>query len=191
METIKEKYKRLRSFIKNGDIILFRGNSIVSKIIMDFDNHANWSHTEIVFISNERIYVQGSNLNGNHPELLSYRLNLHTDFMIIRSLKDQKEITNALIKTFEKIENNIKYDFYNGIKELINRKLNLRKYNKELKITKSDSKICSFFAAPYAILLDMVTEEFKLLEMPFPQDFIRYVNLKWCAILDDSLKENK
>jgi hypothetical protein len=176
---IQEKYKREREFIKNGDIVLFHGESIVSKIISKSDNNAYFTHVEIIFICNERIYVQGSGLFGNAPQLLSHRLSGHTDYEIIRPLKTD-EIPNALIKAFTKIESHIKYDYKNGIREMLN-----RKYKLKLKIVKTENKVCSEFTSPYAVMLDMVTQDFISLEVPLPQDFIRYINTKNAIRLSD------
>ena len=173
MENIKEKYDRLRSTICNGDIILFTGKSIASKIIMNCDNNADWSHIEIVTKTAQgRLQVQGANFNGVHPEYLSWRLNLHTDFYIISPNKNIYDIEIALENAFSKVELDIKYDFINGGKELLNRKFNI---HIPIKIT--DKLVCSYFVRSYAIELGLVTKDFEKILLPFPQDFIRFMNI--------------
>jgi hypothetical protein len=178
-ETIKEKYLRLRESINDGDIILFSGNTIVSKIIRNCDRNATWSHCEIITkTKEERLLVQGANLNGVHPEYLSLRLKYHNDFIVLRPLASRESINEALKIAFSKVDSDIKYDYFNGFKELVN-----RKYGTNLEIIKSNKSICSFFAAPYAIKLNMVLDEFDTLRLPFPQDYIRYINKQFAIII--------
>lgn len=73
----------------------------------------------------------------------------------------------------------IRYDFKNGIKELLN-----RKFGWKLKIKLDDStSICSAYDAEYAMNLGMVTDEFKKLKIAFPQDFLRYLDTNNAKII--------
>lgn len=177
MGKIHEKYERLRSLINDGDIILFTGNTIVSKIIRNFDNNSDWSHVEIITKTKEdRLLVQGANLEGVHPEYLSHRLKFHTDFLILRPIKTREEIDTALCEVFSKVDMGLKYDYDNGFKELLNRKFKMWGIPWTLKIKLDYNEfICSTFAAPYAIRLGLVSNDFINLGYQFPQDFIRYM----------------
>ena len=191
METIKEQYERLRPIIHDGDIVLFSGKAIASRIIKWCDRPADFSHIEIVTKTKEgRLLVQGANMNGVHPEYFSNRLQFHTNFLIIRPLASILSIDCALKIVFSKLDESlIRYDFSNGIKELFNRYIDRTSIkigthtllgsilsNLHLKIKGNKELVCSTFVAPYAIYLGLVNEKFKELRFPFPQDYIRYID---------------
>jgi len=178
METIQEKYQRIRPTLTDGCLFLCSKNKIVSKIIRNCDN-SEFSHVGIVFEKFGRWFIMDSNANGVHPDLLSERIDISNNFCFIQptigSFYVDKEMKQAIINS----EAGISYDFSNGIKELINRKIGT-----SLRITKRDRHdICSDYTANYAINLEMVTEAFQKLELPFPQDYIRYNDTHTTRIL--------
>lgn len=177
MENIKEKYARLRSEITHGCITLWTGKTIPSRVIMNCDN-ADWSHVEIVSMSQEgRLLVQGANLDGVDPTYFSHRLKYHTNFLVLQPLASMAEINAAMYAAFSKTdEGKVGYDFKNGIKELVNRKLKQYGVNVNLQIEETENTACSVIAAPYAVQLGMVKSVFfSKLKFPFPQDYLRYI----------------
>ncbi len=181
METIQEKYQRLRPLLTDGCLFLCSKNKIVSKIIRNCDK-SEFSHVGIVFEKFGRWFIMDSNASGVHPDLLSERINIADNFCFIQPMPEvfrshpiDEEIKQAIIYS----ETGISYDFSNGIKELVNRKIGT-----SLRITKRDQHdICSDYTANYAIKTYMVVYPFHSLELPFPQDYIRYNNAETTKIL--------
>ena len=175
--TLIEKYYSLRPQINDGDLILFRGTSIVSRTIQNCD-HAYWNHVGVVVEKHGALFIVDANANGVQADRLSFRIQGYAkgkdeDFMVIhptavplkKSIYMRKLLRRSDIKW-------IHYDFRNGIKELLN-----RKFGWNLKISMRDEHaICSSNDAEYAINIEIVTEEFKNLRIAFPQDYIRYMN---------------
>jgi hypothetical protein len=175
METITEKYERLRPLIQGGDLILFHGTSIISKTIQNFDS-AYYNHIGVVIEIDNALGICDANGDGVQWDRLSWRIAKYKpkgDFVIIRPLNNNEEIQQQLKTLLKRSDEKwIKYDYKNGIKEMFNRKFNLH-----LPIhLKYDKAICSSNDAQYAINLNLVTEEFKKLQIQFPQDYIRYLN---------------
>lgn len=176
METISEKYKRIRSQIKDGDFILFSGTGIVASVIREADSDSFASHIGRVVKIKNRFLIIDSNARGNHPEWLSTRIDSYyknSDFIVIRSNVDEDILQSNIIDFINESDDaRTKYDFRNGIKELLNRafgfklKIKLRgKYN-----------ICSQSVRKSFQALDMGTLQFNLLSIAFPQDYIRFRN---------------
>lgn len=74
METISEKYKRVRSQIKDGDWIIFSGTGIVASVIREADSDSFASHIGRVVKLKNRFLIVDSNARGNKPEWLSTRI---------------------------------------------------------------------------------------------------------------------
>jgi hypothetical protein len=174
--SIVYKYNSNRHLIKQGDIILFHGNKAISKIIRECDGDAYWNHIGIVADIAGVLFIIDSNAPGVHPERLSVRIrkydNADGDFMIIRSHKSELEINKALNNVLNNLEKvgNVKYDYINGIKSLLNRYF---KTKFKIKI-KHDALICSMFAYPYELELDAIYPATFEESLFFPQDTIRY-----------------
>jgi adenine-specific DNA methylase len=176
METISEKYKRVRGQIKDGDFILFSGTGVVASVIREADSDSFASHIGRVVKLKNRFLIVDSNARGNKPEWLSTRIESYyknSDFIVIRSSVDEDIIQSNVVDFInESDEARTKYDFRNGIKELLNRafgfklKIKLRgKYN-----------ICSQSVRKSFEALNMGTLQFTLLSIAFPQDYIRFRN---------------
>jgi len=66
----------------------------------------------------------------------------------------------------------VKYDFWNGFKELMN-----RKFGCSLKVDLDESHdICSDYVSTYQVELKMVTDDFFKVRIAFPQDSFRYMS---------------
>ncbi len=174
METIKEKYVRLRPQIKQGDLILFHGKSLLSKVIQESDQNAYFNHIGVVGEIAGSLFIIDSNKNGVKPDRLSDRVYSYADgdFIILKPLTIKKEITKALSKLLKKSDYvKPKYDYINGIKSLINRLLgtNLKTKPNPYRV------ICSMFVLPYALELDMVYPLEDMNDLFYPQDYYRYI----------------
>lgn len=175
-ENILEKYARLRSLIKQGDVILFHGHTALAKLIQEADSDAYWNHIGIVMEVAGVLFIVDSNAPGVHPERLSVRMKYYAknggDFAVKRSMKTEVEINKALFNVLNLLEEEgeVKYDFINGLKSMLNRRFNT---NFKLKLNKN-RVICSMFAYPYEIELDMVKSRSFYKSLFFPEDTIRY-----------------
>lgn len=172
MTDIQIKYSKTRKFIKDGHIILFHGTGLLAKIIQNCDN-SYYNHVGIVFEKLGALYIVDANANGVQCDRLSFRINKYRggDFTIIKPLCSNELIETELSKLLKRSDEKwIKYDFINGLKELINRKFNT---NFKIKLDESH-EICSDFVSQYQLNLGLLNEDFKKVRISFPQDTIRY-----------------
>jgi len=175
MEDINQKYRRLRSLINDGDLILFHGTGIVARTIQAADS-SYYNHIGVVFKKCGALYIVDANEDGVQADRLSRRIHKYRkggDFTIVKPLRTSQEIETALTRLLTRSdEKTIKYDFANGFKELLN-----RRFGWSLVLSADDNRdICSDFVSQYQIDLDIVVEEFKHLRIAFPEDTIRYKN---------------
>lgn len=172
MESIKEKYFRLRPNIKEGDLILFHGKRVISKIIQKSDGDAYYNHIGVVGEIAGALFIIDSNADGVKPYRLSDRVYSYEDgdFIILRPKATKKNIDLALSKLLKKADiKKYKYDFLNGAKALFNRWFGFKFKTHD----DSNRKICSMFVLPYALELDMVYPLDDMNNLFFPQDYIR------------------
>lgn len=182
-ESIFVKYERLRPQIKDGDIILFHGTKALAKIIQNCDL-AYWNHVGVIIEKHGALYIEDANGNGVQSDRLSWRIAKYPDgdFTIIQSTLPKEELQAPLAKLLLRADHKtIKYDFWNGFKELLN-----RKFDWQLTIKPNDSRdICSNYLAVYAVEGYFVhPESFKKLRIEFPQDFERYRNINTTKFLE-------
>jgi len=178
METIQEKYARIRPLIKDGDLVLFRGTRLLAKIIQNCDK-AYFNHIGIVIESHKGLFILDSQSNGVESDRLSERINDYKngDFCVIQSIDDSKENEAMELLMARQDMNTVLYDYGNGFKELLN-----RKFGWNLKIKKNDRKdICSDFVYEYAL----TTNKIKPFEnrVAFPMDYIRHRNEKETVVI--------
>ncbi len=169
---IEEKYSLLRPQITHGCLILFHGTGFVAKVIQSCDN-AYYNHIGVVIEVNGALFIVDANADGVQADRLSWRIRKYRkggDFTVI---KPKFDTTAELTKLLRKSDNSwIKYDYTNGIKELLN-----RRFSTKLKIKiKESHSICSHNVAEYALQTGLVTDQFLKLRIEYPQDFIRYMN---------------
>jgi len=174
METITEKYSRVRQYIKDGDIVLFHGRGLVASIIQNCDS-SYFNHVGVVFEKLGALYIVDANENGVQADRLSFRIKKYSpngDFTILKPTATNEEIQKSLTKILKRSdEKTIKYDFWNGFKELMN-----RRFDWNLKVDLDESHdICSDYVSTYQVELKMVSDEFLKLRIAFPQDSIRYM----------------
>lgn len=171
--TIKDLYSENRYLINDGDFILFSGTGPVARIIKGSDN-ADYSHIGRVVRLGSRLLIVDSNAKGNHPEWLSTRIESYNEdsyFCILRSNRSKAVIEqNVLNFIIQSDDERTKYDFTNGIKELLNRSFGLKL---KLKLT-NKYHICSESVRKSAQDLGMMSYEFVSLVIAFPQDYLRH-----------------
>lgn len=170
MKTIQEKYQATRKFIKDGDLILFRGTRLLARIIQNCDS-AYFNHIGIVYESHGALFIIDSQSSGVVSDRLSKRISDYNggDFCVIQSRDEiSDQALDALMMRQD--EKNILYDYGNGFKELLN-----RKFGWNLKIKPSEKRdICSDFVYEYATRNKMIYQ-FKN-RVAFPMDYIRHRN---------------
>ncbi len=180
--TIQERYERIRHEIGDGCIGLMSKKAFVSNLIRRHDRNfdgskAEWSHVFSVYAKEYngriRLFVLDSNATGVKPAFLSDRIKACDNFMFLKPSCSNEIIQAALFDSFDRASKGIKYDYFNGFKELAN-----RRYGFKFKIKPRDEHdICSDWCRPQSITQDMMLLEFALLPEPFPQDYDRYCNL--------------
>ena len=90
------KYKAYRLFIKNGDIILFRGSDLIDKAIQ-FADKAYFNHIGIVWKVGDRYLIcDATGGRGVNIDFLSTRMKQEVDFEVIRVKTDDLAIKIAL-----------------------------------------------------------------------------------------------
>ena len=176
------KYNRLRGLLRDGDLVLFHGNGIIANIIQNCDN-AYYNHIGVIIEKHGALFIVDSNEKGVQADRLSWRIDKYKkggDFTIIQPSIFPELINIEMRKLLHKSDDNwIKYDFINGAKELLNRKFGFK-----LKINLSEERdICSDYVSRYACNLDLVTQKFKDKIIVFPEDYIRFLNIKNAKIL--------
>lgn len=182
-----EKYDTNRNQIKQGDIILFRGNALISRAIRWLDN-APYNHAGLVFEAHGRKFVMESTHSGVNPRLLSvvFKKEKYTNFCIIRPKGwSEEQVSVALERVFDDSEQVINYDhkliFQIAIKRLFN-------WNVSMDSQRLD--ICSEFARRYTRFLTApVADNFEMPTMPntfiTPWDFVLYARDKFEVLFND------
>jgi hypothetical protein len=119
--TKDEKYNIYRPNAKAGDIVLFHGHAIISRLIQHFDD-AYYNHTAIVTEANDRILCIDANGDGVQIHFLSQEVESENDFDILRPLRTADQIATALKNILNKAEIGINYDFWALGRIAINKK---------------------------------------------------------------------
>lgn len=183
-----KKYEELRSDIRNGDIICFRGTSFTSKLIHYFDK-AYYSHIGLVFVSNNRLFMIDSNSHGVNPKFLSEVMHASSDFCIIRPQAwSDNQISTSVGIVFDRAERRIKYDF-----NLMPQIVLFRVFGIVKDFEKSARDICSEFVRRFTRRLSPKSICFEQPNIPTnfitPWDFILYADEKYSILYDESPKE--
>jgi hypothetical protein len=181
-----KKYFDNRHHIQQGDIILFRGNAVISRAIRWLDN-APYNHAAIVFEAHDRKMILESTKHGVNPRFLSAAIKKenYTDFCLIRPKQwEQHQVQHALTSALKAAEKTIEYDFKLmaeiAIKRLTDKKVNWG--SKRL-------DICSEFARRYAReFRNPNAENFEMPRMPnefiTPWDFVIYAEPHFEVLLN-------
>lgn len=180
METITDKYARIRPLLKDGDLVLFHGTRLLAKIIQHCDK-AYYNHIGIVMEIHGGFFILDSQASGVVSDRLSKRISDYKngDFCVIQS---KSEIIDSELDQVISGQDLIAplYDYANGTRELLNRKFG---WNLKLKPSK-DRDICSDFVYEYA-LRNKFINPFEN-RVAFPEDYIRHRNLIETVLIGES-----
>jgi hypothetical protein len=182
-----KKYLDNRDQVRQGDIILFRGDATISRGIRWLDK-APYNHAAIVFEAHGRKFIMESTGHGVNPRFLSAAIikEKYTDFCIVRPKNwTTEQIHDALEAAFDAAENVIEYDFklmfQIALKRLTNRNFDLGSQRQD---------ICSEFARRYVrFLIEPVADNFEMPRMPnpfiTPWDFVLYAQPNFDVLFDE------
>lgn len=174
----REHYeKHVRPFVKNGDIMLFRGRRLLARTIQFFDG-AYYNHVGVVYESAGRFMIIDSNRRGVHPEFLSDRCMGYGDVGILRPAEKYTPGIPAAIETVMKIaDDGVKYDFLLLPRIAIARKLGI-----DIKRLGADHRdICSEWTRRYAQALGATCYDNGT--WITPQDFMRLRGTDFLPVL--------
>ena len=147
METIQEKYARLRPQITNGCIINVKGHSLLTRIIAWATGY--YTHSLVAVQEGDRIKIKQPMLavqsvaDGVCPAFLSTEIFANDDFCIMRPKADQAHIDDCVDAYLAKTEKGVPYNFWELPKLLL--KIKLRINIKNVQGNPNDA-ICSVSA---------------------------------------------
>lgn len=172
MNAVRRKYKRLRSSIESGDIILVRGRSLLTRII-EWADGSYYSHALVVFKVGGRLFAIQSMADGVVPFFLSTEIFANIDFCILKPVCDSTYRIEALNAAFKKAERGIPYDYLELPKILLTKKLGIK--FKNIQGNKHEN-ICSVFAGhTYAgKICPSYEHAYKAIGYLTPQDLVRF-----------------
>lgn len=164
---IIEKYNANRQFLKNGDIILFRGDDTIDHLIQLFDE-SYFNHIGIVWKCDDRFLICDATAGrGINIDWLSTRMKQEVDFCTLRVDKMQVFIDNGVSKALLLSDENWGYN-YKFILQIAIKKLTGIDFKG---LSNKNAMICSMFVKEYVQWLGI--EEYKTDNLCTPQDFIR------------------
>ena len=199
MKNIDIKYFVNRHSIHNGDVMLFRGKRLLSRIIQWGDSKRNdegkmqkayYNHAGVVYKINHRLFIVDANAPGVQPEFLSARIRKNVDFCVIRPIGFAQETIDASVNIIiNKSEEGIKYDVLLLPRILLSRKL---RFNLQWGEERKD--ICSEFTGKRYLAQNLGVKCFQegIEKQGYvtPQDHIRWAVVNEISILfDDSTKK--
>ena len=161
------KYDKLRDEIKNGDLLLYRGSSFLSKGIQYFDK-AYYNHIGVVWRPEDmdRVLTLDMWSAGLTCSPVSRRMEGYKDFCILRPKVSELKTKTAISLAIEEWDGkDIKYD-----NQLILRVAMIKKLRIDLTgLGKKDKFICSEFIQHYCDLLGLKT--YSMINLITPEDF--------------------
>jgi hypothetical protein len=172
-------YYNVRKDFKDGDIILYRGSSFLSKSIQYFDS-AYYNHVGVVKLIGDRLFTIDMWTHGIEIVPLSRRMKGYQEFCVVRVKdKEQDELIYSIDSIIEKIERDTKYDYL-----LLPRIAFYKKTKIDLVgIGNRNRFICSELVQYFTNTLNV--ECYKDIELITPQDFLRESNIIEIEILYD------
>jgi hypothetical protein len=185
---IKDKYDYFRPILKNGDIALVQGISLLAKSIAwgDAENgvNAKWTHAFIVSEVGERLMAIQSMAQGVDPAWLSKEVLGCADVIFLRPQFPQELIDSCMDKFMVKAESGIPYNKAMLLKILI-----YRKFGWNIKELGDNEKkdICSVAAFwDYGQLLPLTCYSKETIKQDFitPMDGIRFLDPAQIKILE-------
>lgn len=164
-----EKMNDILKNVKNGDIILYRGNGFMAKCIRFFDS-AYYTHIGVAWLpeKTDQILTLDMWSLGLSCLPLQRRLSIYDDFCILRpnvSTEKIDETLRTLLNNWDGAD--VKYDYMLLFKIAFKKKTGI-----SLGLGEGKKFICSEFAQQYTNLLGL--ESYKERQLITPEDFIRY-----------------
>lgn len=178
-----QKYIDHRDEIKNGDLLIYKGTSILSKAIQYFDK-AYYNHIGVAWIpeNSGRILTLDMWSQGLACIPLSRRMSGYSDFCILRPKVTALQSIEAIKTSLGMWDGReVKYDFGMLLRVAISKKIKI-----DISSSKKNRFICSEFAQYYTSVLGITT--YDEIDMITPQDFIRNKDNNFELFLDDSNK---
>lgn len=163
-------YYTVRGQIQAGDIVLYRGNGILARMIQYFDS-AHWNHVGMVEQIGDRLVTIEMWNKGIQLIPLSRRVDSYKEFAVLRPIAPAEDKKKGLVELVNCWDRDEKYDYW-----LLPRIAIYKKTGINLKVLgKNKRNICSELAQKYTNAIGLNC--YKDLELPTPQDFIRKINL--------------
>jgi hypothetical protein len=174
-----KKYDDLRAGIKTGDIVLFRGHSLLSKGIQWVDK-SYFNHAGIAYWVEDRLFVIDATSEGVKLESMSVRIKGYDDFAIIRVISfNTEEMKNAISNLFHRIEADTTYGYAEFLRVFI-----YRKFGTDAPwIPMHGQPICSELARDFLVDAGVVSQS--KITLPTPQDLVRYLDKDLCQLMFD------
>ena len=161
------KYKAYRLFIKNGDIILFRGSDLIDKAIQ-FADKAYFNHIGIVWKVGDRYLIcDATGGRGVNIDFLSTRMKQEVDFEVIRVKTDDLAIKIALGNALKLGDEGYGYNYLFILQIALKNLLHID----FVKLSNKKAYICSKFVQYYTDQL--VLKEYSSDVLITPQDYVR------------------
>lgn len=175
-----DKYNTLRSSIKTGDVILYRGTSTLAKIIQWADK-SYYNHAGIAYWIGDRLFTIDAWDNGTEIVPMSRRIDYYEDFCIIRPLNVPIiNMRTGINNLLNRVEKNETYGWWGLIRRLLwlKAKINITWINKKRK------PVCSDIARDF--LVDIKKEHYATLFLPSPEDLLRFVTSEEEVLFNNS-----
>jgi len=185
---VPQKYLDNRDNIKNGDLILYTGTSMLAKAIMYFDR-AFFNHIGVVWKVEDpeskeyRILTLDMWTKGLVVVPLSERMSGYKDFCILRPKVNQEVIESAIFEGLRLWEGKVGYDY-----SLLLRVAAIKKFGIDItSLGRKNRFICSEFAQAYC---NKLVPTYKNINLITPEDFRRYIDDNFELILNDAPAPN-
>lgn len=165
-----KEYYNIRNQIKNGDVILYKGKNIISKLIRFFDN-SYYDHCGIITTISGRFFTIDIKNSSYHFVPLSRRMKQYEEFCILRGVnKNSEQISQAVDFVVDKVERDIKFDIFFFLQTLFLKRTGIDLFGVKRKNRIICSQLCQYFFEKLDI------SNYKTCNLISPQDFIRFIN---------------
>jgi hypothetical protein len=169
-------YINIRDQIKDGDMLLYHGKSLLAKSIQYFDD-AHFNHIGIAKWVGKRLFTIEMWNKGIDFIPLSRRMNTYIDFSVIRPNDvNPKLIQDGLDATLGLFESDEQYDYLMLLRIAILKKTGVNLVNLKEKNTFICSELAQYFCNQIGVTC------YEKISPITPQDFIRHIYLNQITI---------
>lgn len=171
---VEEKYRHYRNVAKDGDILVFRGTSLLARLIRFFDDGAYYNHTGVVYWNRGRLEMIDAWYGGVEKVPASKRVRQYRkgDFCVIRpsSLFSPGYVDDGLMEINKRWQAETKYHYLMLLRIAL-----IKKTGIDLtRLSKRTRTICSFLTRDYTN--EVGIECYKYLHLITPHDFVRHAD---------------